>query len=276
MNRLIKSRENSRDGMSSQGSSRPVVSSLVASRRVRAIQVKGKLESRPIRPGLIATGHVKSGLVKSYQCKSRENSRLVMSGQVPSLYVASCRFWSMQVKVLMKIETAVETKMAYIELKKLGVGEVCSYEQLKKAIDCDPQGDGYGYVKSARERLERELECVFEAIPNEGIKRSTAREVINRGGRDIAHIRRSVNRGFRRQSTLVPIADSEDLTQEERTKFFAQVSLLGAMRLATKPRVVDQLEKAVVSASMPAREVLQLAAAPRPVRSAPKVGQMQD
>lgn len=147
------------------------------------------------------------------------------------------------------LETSVETKLAIVELKKLQEGEVCSYEALRAAIGKDPQGDGYVFVKSARRKVEKENDCVLEAVPNVGIQRLKPREVVNRGARDLAHTRRSVRGALRRQITLTPVEKVGELTNEDRIQYHAQLSHLGMLSHALKPKVAKRIEERVSSSN---------------------------
>lgn len=150
----------------------------------------------------------------------------------------------------MKAES-IETTLAAEELKKLQPGDVCAYAVLEAVIGCDPQGKGYQYVASARRKVEKELDCVLDVERGVGIKRLMPREVVNRGGKDIAHIRRSSRRGLRRQTTLVPV-ESESMSNEERIKFHGNLSMLGILHHMTKPTT----RKSVEAASHAANRVL--------------------
>lgn len=160
----------------------------------------------------------------------------------------------------MKQEIAVETTMAYQELKKLKPGEMCPYSTLAAVIDKNPQTDGRGYVRTARGMVERELQCVLVAISNEGIKRLAPREVINHGGKDLKHIRKSVARGTRRQITIVPVEQAKELSNEERIKFNLQLSQFGILRQVMKPATAKKIEAAVIESSkaLPADATIRL------------------
>jgi hypothetical protein len=177
-----------------------------------------------------------------------------------------------QGKDSMKTEVSIETTMAYQELKKLQVGEICSYETLRGVIDKDPQAEGYPYVKSARRMVERELQCVLEAVINQGIRRLPPRDVVNRGGRDLRHVRKSIGRGMRRQVTIVPIEQNGELNNEERVKFHTQLSQFGILRHVMKPAATNAIEQKVAEASrsIPAKETLKLFAAPATKASSTK------
>lgn len=151
----------------------------------------------------------------------------------------------------MKTEKTIETTLAYQELKKLQPGEVCSYETLRAVIDKDPQRTGYTFIFSARRMVEREVECVLEAVPNVGIKRLPPREVINRGGRDLKGVRRRIHSGLRRQSTVVPIEQQGDLTLEERQKFNVQLSQFGILQAVAGRKAVNRIGAAVARSSQP-------------------------
>lgn len=160
----------------------------------------------------------------------------------------------------MAFEESVETQLAYIELKQLKEGEVCSYETLKQAIGADPQSGGYGYVMSARKRVEKENECVLQAETNVGIRRLTAREVINRGGKDLSHIRRSTKSGLRRQITITPVERMADLNNEERIQFHTQLSHMGILAHIMRPKATKLIEEKVTvqNGRLDAGKVLEL------------------
>ena len=157
----------------------------------------------------------------------------------------------------MKPQT-IETQLAAQRLRKLQPGETCAYEELRAAIGIDPQeGKGYGYVSSARSIVERELECVFECVPNVGVKRLLPREVINRGGRDLKHVRKSVRHGLRRQTTIVPL--SADLPPEERTRVQLNMSYFGMLDAVTRPSNRKVIEAKIQDAArvLPPAETLE-------------------
>ena len=144
----------------------------------------------------------------------------------------------------MRFDTAIETIMAREELRKLQPGDICEYQTLRAAMSMDPQGEGYGFVTTARKQVERENQCVLEAIPNVGIKRLVPREVINKGGRDIEHVRRSIKHGMRRQITIVPVESVGQLSNEERIKFHGQLAQIGVLAQFVKPSSRKRIEAA--------------------------------
>lgn len=151
----------------------------------------------------------------------------------------------------MKPRQSIEAAAAYEELRKLAVGEICPYSTLAAAICRNPQRDGYGYVLTARRRIEHDFDCVLEAVANVGIKRLPPRETINRGVRDLRHIRRSIKRGRRRQTTLVPVENHGGLTSEERGRYLVNLSHLGVLEYVTRPQQRRALEAAVNSKAGP-------------------------
>ena len=155
-------------------------------------------------------------------------------------------------------DTAIETTMAYAELKKLQPGETCAYEALRAVMGCDPQGDGYGYVSTARKRVERELECVLEAVPNIGIKRLVAKDQVAALDRNQRHL---------------PAESGPDAAPNMRQVPAALVDYLGALKLATAPRTVKRIAEAVNIQQISAAETLRLAAAPRQIKHSPKAGE---
>lgn len=158
----------------------------------------------------------------------------------------------------MKQQT-IETQLAAQRLRELKAGEVCAYEDIHSLIGVDPQdGKGYGYVSSARAIVERELSCVFECVPNVGIKRLVPREVVNRGTRDLKHVRRSVRSGLRRQTTLVPF--TAEMSPEERSKAHLNMSHFGMLEMATRPAAQKRIEQRVTEAArtLPPAEMMDL------------------
>lgn len=156
--------------------------------------------------------------------------------------------------------TAIETTLAATELRKLEVGDLCPYTRLREVIGKDPQQEGYAFVASARRKIERELECVLEAIPNVGIKRLASREVLNRGGKDLRHIRVTTRRAMKRQTTLVPVERSNGLSNEEKLAFHTNLSMLGILHHVGKPSSRKKISAAVDTAckTLPVTETLRL------------------
>ena len=157
-------------------------------------------------------------------------------------------------------ERSIESILAAQLLRELKDGETCSYDSLKEKIGKDPQGDGYGFVMTARRAVEREGQCVFEAIANEGIKRLAPREVLNRGASDIGHLKRSQRWAMNRQITLVPIEKQGTMQPEERSRFLTQLSHLGILGHLMKPKSVKRLEAACATKNepLPTSEILRL------------------
>lgn len=155
--------------------------------------------------------------------------------------------------------TSIETTLAYEKLKVIKEGEVCAYDTLRTAIGKNPQGDGYSFIASARRRVEREQECVLEAVDNVGIKRLPPREVINRGAKDLVQIRRGVREGMRRQTTVVPV-ESLLLSNEDKIQFHTQLSHFGVLAQMTKPGTAKKIAAAVEQSQriLPAAETLAL------------------
>ena len=154
---------------------------------------------------------------------------------------------------------SIETSLAYQRLKQLKEDEVCPYDELRTIIGKNPQGDGYPYVVSARRKVERELECVLLPIKGVGIKRLPPRDVINKGAKDLKGIRRSVNQGLRRQTTIVPV-EEQRLSNDEKIQFHGQLAAFGALNAITKPSAIKKITEATTGAArtLPATDTLNL------------------
>lgn len=162
----------------------------------------------------------------------------------------------------MKHEAAIESILVFGEFEKqlLQDGDICPYESLKGVIDKDPQGDGYGYVYTARKRFQREKECVLEVIPKVGIKRLNSRGTINWGVRGMKHVGRSARRVMGGLATLVPIEKQKALTKVEQNSFLTLFSQAGIINHMMKPSATKRIAAATESASriLPASETLAL------------------
>jgi hypothetical protein len=157
-------------------------------------------------------------------------------------------------------ERSIETTLAIKVLRDLPVGEIVTYSELAEAIGKDPQRDGYCYVSRAREILEKELEIVFAAVPNEGIKRLNPREVINLLGDRVGHLRRHSNKSVRKGTTIVPIEQQGELGNEERLQFHEKMSHLAVIAHALTPKASRKLREAVKEAnkSLPVGDLIRL------------------
>jgi hypothetical protein len=159
-------------------------------------------------------------------------------------------------------ERSVEAILAEQELLKhlQQEGNTCPYEALRAAIGKDPQGDGYPYVFSARRKIEREKDWVLDVDRTNGIKRLAPREVINRGAKDIKHVKGSLRRAFQRQSTLVPIEKQGRLDAAERTQFLLRLTHISLLRQMLRPSATKRIETAVMDQQkmLPSAEVLKL------------------
>lgn len=124
-------------------------------------------------------------------------------------------------------------------------GTITTYRQIKEIINEDPQGPkGHSILYRARQILVREYRIVVDVIPNVGAQRLSDLEIVETSDSGIGKIRR----GTERESLKLACANIDILSQEIRTKFFANISLFGALKLATSiggRRIIEeQAEKA--------------------------------
>jgi hypothetical protein len=164
-------------------------------------------------------------------------------------------------------EQSIESILARQRLQKLKDGESVTYDELAVIIGKNPQTSGYGMVMTARRQVEREQACVLECITNVGLKRVVPREVVNRGGRDLKHIRRSTKRAMHRQATLADDQKQAEMNNEERKKYSEQFSQLGILAHMQKPAQRKKIAVATESAAraLPPADALALFLKPKDV-----------
>ena len=138
-------------------------------------------------------------------------------------------------------ELSVDTQVIEKRLAQLNPGETVSYGELSKLIDRDVQGPARHVLESARRRLLKDKQMVFDAVWNEGIKRLEDSDIALLGRRALKHIGRTAKLCVRRQAC----ADYESLPVDTRRTMDASNSMLGAIHAVTKPSMTKKIEDKV-------------------------------
>lgn len=156
-------------------------------------------------------------------------------------------------------QASYETQQLVEKLKAVVTAEnyaVVPYSELSKIIGYDVQGDGYSYLKSAREIVERDTGRLIGVVAGEGVKLLTPEEQVAVGPDTLQRLKRATTKGIRRIGRV----QVDRLTDDQRLDYHTTASVLGAVHLFTKPKSVSKIEAAVSKASdkLPIGETLRL------------------
>lgn len=135
----------------------------------------------------------------------------------------------------------IETELLVQHLLRAEERASLSYEDLNLVVngslhssspeykDVRPGNKGYGYLRSAREIVERDHGKTFRAIPKYGIKHVVdAREFVDLGRKGRSKVRRACIKG----STQLGNAKLEEMEPEDRGIIMATVSLFQMVKMA--------------------------------------------
>jgi quinolinate synthase len=141
-----------------------------------------------------------------------------------------------------------ETQQLAAKLKAVVTAEnydVISYADLSKIIGYDVQRDGYSYLKSAREIVERDTGRLIGVVLSEGVKLLTPEEQVAIGPDSLQRLKRATTKSIKRIGRV----QVDKLTDDQRLDYHTSASVLGAVHLFTKPKSVAKIEEAVSKAS---------------------------
>lgn len=94
-------------------------------------------------------------------------------------------------------EVSADTTAIERALAALVVDEEIPYGALSDLIGKDVRTDGKGYLRSARQRLLRDQNMVFDCVPSKGIKRLNDVMIVAKAKDSTERIRRASKRGLR-------------------------------------------------------------------------------
>lgn len=135
-----------------------------------------------------------------------------------------------------------DTRLVFDRMKEAAVGDTITYSELSGIIGRDVQGPGYSIVGSARRRLKRELNMIFDAVTNVGYKRLSDSEIVATSPRYMDSIRRKARAGAQ---TLTSVTNYDNLTAAQKSQHQAGVSVFGAIAAVTNAKAFERVEKAV-------------------------------
>lgn len=141
-------------------------------------------------------------------------------------------------------------------LRKLATGEKCSYAELTVLIRRNVQTDARGCLDTARRILQREEQIIFAPIRGEGLKRLSDGEITHIGTETLQRINRASKRGVHK---LTCVKDFNVLTNEEKVRHNAALSILGVFYEVSKSKGVKRIEAAVsvIQKQLPLKDALQ-------------------
>lgn len=159
-------------------------------------------------------------------------------------------------------EISIDTRLVMERLDKAEIGQTVSYDELSAIIGRSVL-DSYHLTRTARNRLLRESKKHFEAVPGVGFKRCSDSEKVASGGAYLARSRRACRRGAR---ITTSVDDYDAMTNDDKVRHNAQLSLLLTMRAISTPAKMKSLESKVQTSqqSLSMKGTLEAIAASKP------------
>jgi hypothetical protein len=133
------------------------------------------------------------------------------------------------------------TELLVLRLKDaLASGEeFISYEDLNAVAEMDVQVQpGYGYLLTARSRVQDEESAVWECERGKGLYLMPTTERCGIGKRTVKRVRRQVRKGEK----ILDTVDLGDCKEEDLNKFNTSATIIGALKHLSQPKVVRRIE----------------------------------
>jgi len=142
-------------------------------------------------------------------------------------------------------------------LSKLEPGEEISYDDLEKIVPGrDLRGKHRYIMDTGRGLALKEASVVTGCVNGSGLKRLTAEEIVQIPDSTLSHIRKVT----RKASRKVLCSDYEKLSADDKQKFNAGLSVLGAITQFTSQKALNAVNEKVekVLGRLPTEETLML------------------
>jgi len=136
------------------------------------------------------------------------------------------------------------TELLILRLKEaLTNGETfVSYEDLNAVAETDVQVQpGYGYLLSARKRLQDDDGAVWECERGKGLYLMETTERCGIGKRTVKRVRTQVRKG----EGILNTVDVGDCSEQDINKFNTSATIIGALKHLSAPKVVKRIENAI-------------------------------
>lgn len=140
-------------------------------------------------------------------------------------------------------ELSDETRILIAELRKPDVGDVITYDQMRKITGKDIQREKRSALATARWRLEQDEGVFFGVVVGIGLQRVTDAEAARSQERRLNHIHKSAARSERRAAAI----NFENVPTDERAAHVARTTFFGLIRKATSAKGQNKILSAVNS-----------------------------
>ena len=152
------------------------------------------------------------------------------------------------------IEASIESQLIEERLSSIEIGEFVSYDDLSEVCKKDVRTSGRGNLNTARNRLRRDKQMVFDPVRGEGIRRANDTEIVAGCNRSVSAIRNAARRGAKR----IACARYETLNDAEKVQHNTMASQFGVLYSLTSQASRKALETKVkaANATLPPPETL--------------------
>ena len=144
-------------------------------------------------------------------------------------------------------EISVDAKLLYERLKKVGIGEPISWDELSAVVsrDARPGGPAYGALATARRRALANEGRVFDPVHGRGLKRLGDAEIVEASQAKIDAVRRRSRPALKRPSC---VQHFDALPPEQQIKHNTFASVFSAFVIVTRAGPMKKLEGHVAEA----------------------------
>lgn len=144
-------------------------------------------------------------------------------------------------------EISVDAKLLHERLKKVGIDEVISWEDLSEVISRDVRagGSAYGALTTARRRALVDEGMVFDPVKGKGLKRLSDAEIVETSQAKIDSVRRRSRAALKR---LACVQNFNGLPSDKQVKHNVFASIFSAFVMVTKAGPMKKLEDQVAEA----------------------------
>lgn len=137
-----------------------------------------------------------------------------------------------------KPEVSIEVRLIKDRLKIMELDEFIPYKELNDLIGRDVQHIARNSLEKAKFQLLKEQSMLFACVVGLGQKRLTDPGIVKCGEAAIKGIKRKTRRAILNMSAL---RDFEKLTNEEKFRHQAQLSILGTLELMSRESTVKKI-----------------------------------
>lgn len=132
--------------------------------------------------------------------------------------------------------TSIDSKLVYEKIKTLLPGETLTYKELSEITGRNITKHRH-ILKTARNTALRENQMVFDCVTGIGIKRLSDSEIVSiESVRPMAKVRSALRNGVKR------ITCAQNITNEERIRVNASLSMYGVLSEFSKSKSLDKLQ----------------------------------